>query len=329
MWSLADYQAQKKDLGLKDPEATSARLFVDWIHRHFDGEDNLTQEMFDVWCVRRETEAWNTYANRVSRVRSFLWYYIKRGYGPYSLPVVKKRKEHPYFEAIEDEDLRVYFANIDALSDLYAAKAAKMKTQGRRSLQCQIAALVIPVYSRLLYSSGVRVLEIRMLRRASVNLKDGVIHIHVEETKGYGERLVALDPLMLELMKDFDRRMDELLPNREFFFSNADGGHYSDKWYETVFRTCWPELPNPSQSRTVATDFRHNYAIENLKRMALSETSEKEMFILSRSMGHTTLKRTKYYMHFTPSLFDVIFPDGQDAKLLDVEDVKSYEDETK
>lgn len=297
--SLREYQNHKRDYDLKDPFAVRIRQFVGWLHNYYEGAVFLTQDMLDDWATRHPAEAWNSYANRLSAVRSFLKYWEDRGYGPYEVPDAKKRKEYPHYIHMEKEDVALFFRRVDELSDNRLKEAEKYDKSSYRYIQNMVSSLTMPVSSRLLYSSGMRCTEIRLLKTSSADLSEGVIHIHTDETKGYVERLVAVHKSLMPLLVEYDARMQEIVPDREFFFANACGGSLSAWWYLHLFRTCWP-----GDSRIVQTGFRHNYAIENVIRMDAS--SPLEMYLLSKAMGHTSLKRTKYYLHLTPAFYDIL-----------------------
>ena len=298
--SVVGYQQFKQDYNLKDPTARRICQFAGWIQRHYGDEEYLTQDMLDDWAIQNKSEAWNSYCNRISAIRSFLGFWEKRGYGPYEIPDAKKRKEYPVYTHMEKEDVARFFQNVDAMSDARYMEAQKYEEGSYRYRQNMVSALAIPVYSRLLYSSGMRCTEVRLLRRDSVNLSDGIIHIHTSETKGYSERFVAIHDSLIPLMREYDARVQMIVPEREFFFVNAYGRNLSEWWYSHLFRVCWPGDP-----AIVQTGFRHNFAIENLIRMD-DATSQLEMYTLSRAMGHTSLKRTKYYLHLTPAFYDIL-----------------------
>jgi Phage integrase family. len=80
----------------------------------------------------------------------------------------------------------------------------------------QLNRLELPVYYRLLLSTGMRTNEARWLNRSDVNLIDGVININ--QTKGFDQHRVALHDSMLRLLKIYEERMDKIMPDRTFFF---------------------------------------------------------------------------------------------------------------
>lgn len=75
--------------------------------------------------------------------------------------------------------------------------------------------MTLPVFFRLLYSSGMRTTEAILLERDDVNLENGVVSI--KRGKGYDQHYAVLHDTMLDLMRTYDGRMDELVPNRRVF----------------------------------------------------------------------------------------------------------------
>lgn len=67
----------------------------------------------------------------------------------------------------------------------------------------------------LLYSSGMRAREARMLLAGDVDLEHGVIGIRF--SKGSGQHYVVLHDSMLALMRRYDAAVKTLYPGRKYF----------------------------------------------------------------------------------------------------------------
>lgn len=74
----------------------------------------------------------------------------------------------------------------------------------------------IPVFFRLLLSTGMRTNEARLLDCEDVDLKNGIINI--KHTKGWAQHRVALHLSIWELLKRYDHAVEQLLPKRKVFF---------------------------------------------------------------------------------------------------------------
>ena len=144
--------------------------------------------------------------------------------------------------------------------------------------------------------------EALSLRCEHVNLTEGVIS--VVGTKGYNEHYIVLHDSMLELVQQFNQKMDCIFPDREYFFVSRDNVRFNSSWLSDNFRIIWDSV---NTSHATAYDLRHNYAIENINRW----TNEGFYFydkiaFLSKSMGHVTLESTKYYYSIVPNLSSIM-----------------------
>ena len=155
---------------------------------------------------------------------------------------------------------------------------------------------------RLLYSSGIRTCEARLLRRANVGLSDGVLRI--VEGKGRNERRVALHPSMAGIMRQYDPLMEELYPGRTYFFPNGTDGHLSGEWLRYHFSRLWGRV---SAERATPYQLRHEYAVRNVDSIASAGEPFEELEYLSKSMGHISVDVTiDSYYHITPGLAKVL-----------------------
>lgn len=116
--------------------------------------------------------------------------------------------------------------------------------------------------------------------------------------------IIVLHDSMLELMQQFNQKMDCIFPDREYFFVSRDNVRFNSSWLSANFRIIWDSV---NSSHATAYDLRHNYAIENINRW----TNEGFNFYdkiayLSKSMGHVTLESTKYYYSIVPNLSSIM-----------------------
>ena len=171
-----------------------------------------------------------------------------------------------------------------------------------------VRAIEAPVLFRMLYSTGIRVNEIRWLHRDDVDLENGIIY--VRRSKGYYERIIALHPAMTELLCKYDRLIRKEVPDTEIFFPNADGSMHNSAWIRVNFKALWYKYnPKPADGsrEVVPYVFRHNYAIENI--MSWDQrgyNADKKMVALSKSMGHRGIQSTQYYFHLVPRFADLL-----------------------
>ena len=165
-----------------------------------------------------------------------------------------------------------------------------------------VRKITCPAFFRLLYSSGIRTTEARLLGRGDVDLEHGVLNIR--KSKGYDQHYVALHPSMVEVLRAYDAAAEKLQPGREWFFQSSKGGHYCREWVADNFRALWRGA-NGDAGPVVPYDLRHHYAIENISSWDCDafEASDK-LHRLSKSMGHRWTASTLYYYSIVPALAD-------------------------
>ena len=250
-----------------------------------------TQEMLDSWCKMRETESPGSCYMRTLPARQFVDYARARGLTEAVAPEMRYTRGPAYVpHAFTEGELARFFEACDSIVPYMGRHASLV-----RKVTC-------PAFFRLLYSSGIRTTEARLLRRGDVDLEHGVLDIR--KSKGYDQHYVALHPSMADVLSAYDAAADRLQPDREWFFESVRGGHYTRCWVEDNFRALWRRA-NGDVGPVVAYDLRHHYAVENISSWNCDafEATEK-LHNLSKSMGHRWIASTLYYYSIVPALAD-------------------------
>lgn len=278
---------------------------------HYPDAVILTREMVDSWCLKRPTENNGSCTKRSSIVRSLVSFLNMRGYSDIVLPDPPKDTRTVYIpHFFTDDELLRFFQACD-----------NIRAYDRRN--SKIRKLTIPVFFRLLYSSGIRTNEARLLKRGDVNLTDGVLNI--QQSKGYNQHYVVLHDSMLELMKNYDSTVDALLPDREYFFPSPRNGHYNCGWVVKTFNDLWKESNPETHAR--AYDLRHNYAITNINRwVGQGFEFHDKLVYLSKSMGHSKLESTRYYYSIVPVLSQILEEKTAESSDWIMPEVPNYEE---
>jgi integrase len=254
----------------------------------------LKQEMVDSWCAKRDTERNSSYNVRTMAVKSFVEYLRARELTSVLPPPTLKAEPKTYVpHAFEDDELWRFFRECDSIQPYLGRKASVIRK------------LTVPVFFRLLYSSGMRTTEARLLMRENVDLMRGIVDIR--QSKGYDQHYVVLHDTMSDLMRRYDQAISKLQPDRDYFFqSYKTGMHYSRDWVEENFTVMWSKA-NGLGSKVVAYDIRHHYAIVNINGWIDDgfEFSDKLQY-LSKSMGHRSIEATRYYYSIVPRLADTL-----------------------
>lgn len=253
----------------------------------------LMQEMVDAWCAKRPTESNCSHNCRTRIVRTFIEYLRQRNLtdvipNPTFKP--ESKTYAPY--AFEEDELRRFFHECDSIQPYL----------GR--LQSVVRKLTMPVIFRLLYSTGMRTTEARLLRVENVNLDNGIIDI--QKSKGYDQHYVVMHETMTCIMAQYNQAISEIQPFRTYFFQSMKGSHYSRVWLQKNFRSIWVQA-NGTAGLPVAYDIRHHYAITNINNWIDDgfDFSDKLHF-LSKSMGHRHIESTRYYYSIVPRLADTL-----------------------
>lgn len=290
---------------------TNLRIFDNFCADHYPGEF-LNQEMINEWCGKRKTEDNGSCHSRIAAVIQFVRFMIDQGYDlqePYN-PKPRKHNYIPHF--FTEDELTKFFDACDSIV-LYD-----------RSLTKKIRKIQIPVLFRLLYSTGIRTTEARLLKRCDVDLVNGVLNI--QKSKGYDQHYVALHESMTEILIMYDETINKLQPDRTYFFENASGKHYEKTFVSKNFAKMWKAAGLTGNA--IPYEFRHNYVIENI--MSWDDdcflTFDKLLF-LQKSLGHRNVSSTLYYFSLAPTMADKLYEKSNDNFNEIVPEVWDYAEE--
>lgn len=265
-------------------------LFDHFCAREYPGQTELTQEIVDKWCRQRPSECTNSCVSRVFPVLDFIKYMNKRGMTKIALPKIPRSVPRTYMpHPFTHEELKRFFNACDNI-------------RLRRVMLAAIQRITLPVFFRLLYSSGMRTTEAILLECNDVNLENGVVSIR--HGKGYDQHYVVLHDTMLALMRTYDERIAELVPQRKVFFPTQDDKPHPPVWVTYHFRVLWQSC---NSSHAIPYELRHNYAIENINSWTHQGFAvHDKLLALSKSMGHKQIESTLAYYSLTPAISDII-----------------------
>lgn len=254
---------------------------------------SLSQEMIEKWCCKHGAELNRSRNIRVRVLGTFIAYLQKRGLTDVKPPTILANEPCTYIpHAFTYQELQRFFYECDHIQPK------------RKCIRDMLPKYICPVLFRLLYSSGIRTTEARMLRRDNVDFVCGILDI--QESKGYDQHYVALHPSMTELLKKYDDFINNIQPDREYFFQNTNGEYFNHGWLERWFRTLWKNA-NGNDIVATAYELRHYYATTNINRWNIDsfEFSDKLLY-LAKSMGHRGTGSTLHYYSIVPRLADTI-----------------------
>ncbi len=252
-----------------------------------EAEGLSLQDIVKNWILQRESEGANTQRVRVAPLREFGKYLQSseqaQGFRIPHKVCRQQRRPMPYF--FTDEELVQFFHVCDTL-------APRQENRVRH--------LVLPMYFRLLYCCGLRTREARLLLRTQVNLPGG--YLDIIQSKGLKDRRVFLPDDLRSLYGKYDAVVDNIFPDRPYFFPTTATGAYGCSTISQNFRKIWKAAGFPSHAR--AYDFRHHFAFATLNRwIAQGADVQARLPYLTRYMGHASVDSTFYYLHLVPEFF--------------------------
>lgn len=269
-------------------------LFDIYLSRKYPNATTLSEEMVEGWCNKRDTESAQSRHTRIKAVIAFIKYLNIRDISSIRPPETPPHRNRNYIpHSFTEDEFRRFFYECDSIP-IYGQPTKN--DSHRRSL-------IVPVFFRLLYSSGLRTTEARLLSCDDVDLTYGVLDI--KRSKGYDQHYVALHDSMTVILREYNSAMDAVMPERYAFFPNRQGGFLGTQWVSDTFRSIWDKA-NPGV-KAVAYDIRHNYATVNINSWIDEGFSLNEKLVyLSRSMGHYSVESTSYYYSLVPNLAGIL-----------------------
>ena len=269
-------------------------FFDNYCAEQFPDATALTEEMLG-WCEERLTENGNSCKNRNTVVSHFVKYAREKGWTALAPPELPPQRPCTYVpHAFTKEELSNFFLACD--------RHVVDAIQYRSCINSQMNKLELPVYYRLLLSTGMRTNEARWLNRSDVDFMEGVININ--RSKGADQHRVALHESMLKLLEIYDKQMAKIMPNRICFFPDRHDHFHRAEWVEYHFRIIWKEV---SKEPARPYDLRSNYAVTNVAGWkGVGFELHDKLLYLSRTMGHRSIQSTCGYFNLSPVLADKI-----------------------
>ena len=284
----------KRALGFSyESEAGSLRRIDTFLCENNLSEKCITKELCELWCRKRTYETVTNQASRISIMRVFCRYLNDIGIPAYvpSKGITHKRMRYDA-HIYTDEELQNFFDAVD-------------KSQSVPD-SCPYRADVMPVFFRILYTSGMRVSELRLARIRDFNLEEGYITVH--EAKNHKERIIPIHPSLVVKSKELKEKIHSNSSEDEYFFMMKPGQPMT---LVNVYRNFRRYLENAGISHTGrgprVHDFRHTYCV-NLLRKWTDEGKDLTSYLpyMRTMLGHEGFEETAYYLKLTAERFPYI-----------------------
>jgi integrase len=243
----------------------------------------ITRELVMDFASQKPTENRNTRNHRVSCVKQLAKYMISLGLDAY-IPkgFASGERTIPYLPSIEE--LTVLFGVIDA----YVPPQEKLYR----------FSLVYPVVFRLFYCCGLRLSEGCYLKASAVDLEQGTLTIL--HSKGDKDRLVYLADDVLDLCRRYDKAMETIIPDREWFFPGWNPARPFNKTsLDLKFRQFWCKTPYATlHKEPTIHSLRHCFVVRRMNEWITQGLNIDVMMpYLSRYLGHSSIQESYYYYH--------------------------------
>jgi len=283
---------QKKALGYKYEScaATLRRFDVFCQERHPD-ETVLNREVMMDWAARRNGEKPANLQGRLSPVRELCKYIVRLGMEAYIMPKGLMPRVPRYIPHIytNEELLRIF----EQTDNCHYCDEVPYRHY------------VMPVFFRLLYCTGMRLSEARLLKVGDVDLDGGVIT--VTNAKLDKHRQLPVSPEMLTRLLGYHRNVHTFSKSEDWFFPGFGGIPMTVGNVEKNLRKfLWQaRISHGGRGKGPRVhDFRHTMAVHCLRRWVIDAKDLRAYLpILQAFLGHASFADTAYYLHLTADLF--------------------------
>lgn len=272
--------------------ATILKSFDDFCINNCFKEVTLTKEIALAWHKRGLERGMSPKTLRMSMtpISHLGKFQCDKGKFAYIFPIQTLPKEQRYTPYIYSQDeLERFFEQTDKCCF---------------SHQVPLRHHIMPVFFRLLYSSGLRVSEAYNLTCANVDLENGIIT--VKASKNDGERYIPLSKDMHNRFITYHKTVHLNTYYKYFFPSPKDTPMTHHNIYSNFRRfLIKANISHGGKQKAVRIhDFRHTFAVHRLKKWVEEGKDLNALYpYLKTYMGHTLFRYTAYYLRITAEVY--------------------------
>jgi integrase/recombinase XerD len=292
---IRSYVELKRSVGYKYIiEAEHLKRFDTFTLGKYKFTANLTKEIVLNWCNKKPYEAQANQNTRASIIRQFSKYLDSIGVGAYIIPKGYYPKERQYVPHIyTDEELKHFFAETEKC---------------HFNSECPYRHLIMPIFFRMIYTCGLRVSEIRLLKVVDININTGILTIN--HSKKDNSRLVPITGLLIKRCCDYSAIVHQYSNPDDYYFPALGGkpmtiGNVYKNFRKFLWRAGISHRGRGHGPRI--HDFRHTFAVHCLKKWS---EQKKDLLvylpILKTYLGHDSFEETAYYLRLTADVFPEI-----------------------
>lgn len=289
---IIDLIEQKRALGYKyESETNILRRFDVFCLDNYSNKKILDRDLMMAWAKKRIGEKEATTQNRITPVKELAKYMVRLGLEAFILPKGMMPRVERYVPHIyTKQELKQIFFQTD---------------QCHYCCEVPYRHLVMPVFFRLLYCTGMRLSEARLLKNMDVDLTKGVITLI--NTKLGKHRQLPISREMLERLRIFHHSVHCLSQPEDWFFPGYQGKPMTLGNVEKNLRKfLWQaRISHGGRGKGPRVhDLRHTFAVNCLHKWVLEEKDLNAYLpVLQAYLGHVSLSDTAYYLHLTSDVF--------------------------
>lgn len=297
----SQYVSYKRGMGFNFGESSLylLRHMDDYFKQYNYSTSVLTKRMVEDFVSHRNMESVKTQHMRMSLIRQFAIFMNRIGFDFYVYPdeLIPIAKTFTPYIFTHDEIERIMNV-VDHLSYIPQSKYYH---------------LIYPMLFRMLYGCGLRINEALSLKKAEVDLVNGILTI--TKTKNGTSRLVPMSWSLTDYCRHYAGNMGFDMFSEGYFYPSRDAGKYHRTPVYIKFKQFMKLagiFPEGSIGPRVH-DIRHTYAVHALEKMI---NDGQDVYctlpILSTYLGHRGIESTEKYLRLTEeaygSVIDAIAP---------------------
>jgi len=275
-------------------EAAALKRFDTFTVQKYPSATSLTKEIVMQWCTKKTYEKKQNLCARASIIRQFAIYMYNTQKMAYIIPKNYFKSGEKYIPHIyTDDELKRFFKQTD---------------QCHYCSQCPYRHLIMPILFRMIYSCGLRVSEVRLLKVNDVDLEQGILTIH--HSKKDNSRLVPMSNDIVTRCQSYSNHVHTHSNTANYYFPIKENkpmsiGNVYKNFRKFLFRAGISHKGRGYGPRI--HDFRHTFAVHCLKKWTIEEKSLMTYLpILRTYLGHDSFEETAYYLRLTADVFPQI-----------------------
>jgi integrase len=312
---LSDLIDLKKAQGCKyNTESGAFRRIDEFLVKERLEKKELTRELCNRWCSKRSYESPRNWSNRVSNLRVFARYLNDIGIMAYIPHEIMRTHTQRYNAHIyTDDELKRFFGVLDSCISVPS--------------ECPYRGIVLPVFFRILYTSGLRASELRLLKLS--NMHENECYLVVYEGKNHKDRIVPIHPELARRCSELRTQIHDQSAEDEYFFMIRHGTPMTlSNLYHNFRRILAKAGISHTGKGPRIHDFRWTYCV-NLLRLWVEEGRDLLNWLpyMKTMLGHETFQETSYYLKMTQEMFPSLTMKLETAYPGMIEEVSHYDEE--